>query len=208
MNVEETKEEETKNEKSNEKAKDHLTSLLLNAMKKNVLKMTPTTEPLSSVQTTYWDYPGFECTYILKPSPFEFFASNKDSAENWGYCRGQWDGHFNERMIHPTSNPYGIVEGSGNRDKIREILCENLVERDTPLYQLFLQLLQSSTSKERILLVKKYLDDQNKTYNDESFWIQDESGGEPIKQSFPKAVIVPLIQQTSLYIHNKNKKRI
>jgi hypothetical protein len=56
--------------------------------------------------------------------------------------------------------------------------------------------------------VKKYLDDQNKTYNDESFWIQDESGGEPIKQSFVKAMIVPLIQKTSIYIQNKNKKRI
>jgi hypothetical protein len=150
-----------------------------------------------------WDHHGYH-NDPPKPSPYDAFASHLDSEENGGYCRGQWDGHLNEKTI-AQGIPYGIVDTHGNRDKIQDILSSKIVTKEDELYGLFVNLLNSTNSRERIQYVKEYLDERNLKYNDESFWITEE-GKAPVKQTFFKAVILPLVHQTPQYQYYLKKK--
>lgn len=168
----------------------------------NEIHSVPAPPPPPKVPTL-WDYHGFE-NNPPKPSPYEAFASHMDSEEDGGYCRGQWDGHLNEKTI-AQGIPYGIVNTHGNREKIQDILSSKLVTKENPLYQLFVDLLNATNSHERVQCVKSYLDERNLKYNDESFWIQEE-GKPPVKQTFFKAVILKLVHQTPQYQYYLKKK--
>lgn len=153
---------------------------------------------------TIWTYQGY-LGNPQKPSPWDAFASHLESEKDGGYCRGQWDGHLNEKAI-TLGVPYGIVHTNGNRDKIQDILSCKLLSSENPLFTLFNQLLEANNSHERIQLVKDYLDEQGLKYNDESFWIQQE--GKPIvKQTFFKAVITPLVHKTPKFQYYLKKKK-
>lgn len=165
--------------------------------------LAPPSPPVPPKTPTIWDYHGFE-NNPTKPSPYEAFASHLDSEEDGGYCRGQWDGHLNEKTIS-QGIPYGIVNTHGNREKIQDILSCKLVTKENPLYQLFVDLLNAKNSHERIQYLKSYLDEKNLKYNDESFWIQEE-GKAPVKQTFFKAVILNLVHQTPQFQYYLKKK--
>jgi hypothetical protein len=166
-------------------------------------KIAPLAPPPPPKVPTLWDYHGFE-NNPPKPSPYEAFASHLDSNEDGGYCRGQWDGHLNEKTIS-QGVPYGIVDTHGNREKIQDILSCKLVTKENPLYQLFVDLLNAKNSHERVQFVKSYLDDRNLKYNDETFWIQEE-GKPTVKQTFFKSVILKLVHQTPQYQYYLKKK--
>lgn len=165
--------------------------------------LAPLAPPPPPKVKTIWDYHGFE-NNPPKPSPWEAFASHLESEEDGGYCRGQWDGHLNEKTI-ANGVPYGIVDTNGNRDKIQDILSCKLVTKENPLYQLFVDLLKAKNSHERVQLVKIYLEERDLKYNDESFWIKEE-GKPPVKQTFFKAVILRLVHQTPQFQHYLKKK--
>jgi hypothetical protein len=176
----------------------------------NEVKIADTIHPIAPLAPppppkvpTLWDYHGFE-NNPPKPSPYEAFASHLDSEENGGYCRGQWDGHLNEKTI-AQGVPYGIVDTHGNREKIQDILSCKLVTKENPLYELFVNLLNAKNSHERVQFVKSYLDDRNLKYNDETFWIQEE-GKPTVKQTFFKSVILKLVHQTPQYQYYLKKK--
>ncbi len=172
-------------------------------MKETIHSLPPLAPPPPPKVKTMWDYHGYETT-PPKPTPWEAFGSHLESEEDGGYCRGQWDGHLNEKTI-AQGIPYGIVDTHGNRDKIQDILSCKLVTKENPLYGLFVDLLNANNSIERVQCVKKYLDDRNLTYNDESFWIKAE-GKPPVKRTFFKAVILPLTHQTPQFLHYMKKK--
>jgi hypothetical protein len=169
----------------------------------SIHKIAPLAPPPPPKVVTLWSYHGF-ANDPPKPSPYEAFASHLDSNEDGGYCRGQWDGHLNEKTI-AQGVPYGIVDTHGNREKIQDILSCKLVTKENPLYELFVNLLNAKNSHERVQFVKSYLDERNLKYNDESFWIQEE-GKPTVKQTFFKAVILNLVHQTPQYQYYLKKK--
>ncbi len=178
---------------------------ILNEVKKEEVKETKEEEEEEkkvSIVIDIWNYPGYDGT-IIEPSPWKAFASHLDSPLLGGYCKGQFDGHFNQKAFE-KGVPYGIVKGNGNRDKFRDLIYFKIVTEENEIYPLLVKLLQSSNSFERIHHVKSYLDSIGKTYDDESFWIKEE-GKKTIKQSFFKAVLSPLIQKTPLFIKMKKK---
>ncbi len=154
-----------------------------------------------TVNKSLWDYPGFKNEAPLQPSPWEAFASHIESEEDGGFCKGQWDGHFNKNLIGTYA--CGIVPGNGNRQKIEDIIKENIIDNNNPLYTLFMNLLKAKNSRERIKFVKDYLDEKNQTYDDPSFLVVATNQ----RQSFFKYVIFPYIQQTMLFKRNINKKK-
>ena len=169
-----------------------------NKIEESVNVLPPLAPPPPPKVKTLWDYHGYLGT-PPKPSPWDAFASHLDSEENGGYCRGQWDGHLNEKAI-TKGVPYGIVDSNGNRDKIEDILSCKLLSTDDPLHILFRDLLNANNSHDRIRIVKNYLDERNIKYNDESFWIKED--GKPIiKQTFFKAVITPLVHKTPKFLY-------
>lgn len=192
------------NEKIVDFSTDESSIIPLNPLipQKNELKEEEVKVEETPFKIDIWNYPGYDGT-IIEPSPWKAFASHLDSPLLGGYCKGQFDGHFNQKAFD-KGVPYGIVKGNGNRDKFRDLIYFKIVTEEDEIYPLLVKLLQSANSFERIEHVKSYLESIGKTYDDESFWIKQE-GKKTIKQSFFKAVLSPLIQKTPLFIKMKKK---
>ncbi len=147
-----------------------------------------------------FEYPGYHDD-ANGASPWKAFASHLESSTDGGLAKGQFDGHFDRKALE-RNVPYGIVNGNGNRQKLKDIIRFGILKPDNEIYEFVQNILLAKNSKERIDILEAYLTKINKKYDDISYAI-DLGEGKLKRQTFFTHSIVPLFKQ--LYQIQQNK---
>ncbi len=143
-------------------------------------------------QKTIYDYPGYYGD-TSGASPWKVFASHLESPSDGGLAVGQYDGHFDKSALE-RNVPYGIVNGNGNKQKFKDIIKYGILKPDDELYDFVQNILVAKNSYQRMEILRNYLMNINKKYDDESFNVQLEDG-KVRKQTFFKHSILPLFKK-------------
>ncbi len=139
-----------------------------------------------------FNYPGYDGE-AEGPNPWKVFGSHLETPKNGGFAKGQFDGHFNRSAI-VRGVPNGIVDGNGNRQKFKDLIKKGVVKPGDKHYDFIQNILKSKNSFERIEVLKEYLKEIGKKYDDESYNIKLDDNNVK-KMTFFTSEFTPLIKE-------------